>query len=424
MQSFLQEDVFGSPKSPASVPSAGWLSADYSNPAGSVGDSAGAYWRRSPLSPLPAATADSSQGDGFLEPSPHSLPQEETAVARVPEQNPSPAHLAANATPPSARPSSSPAESSSSSSTDAFAGLTSPDEPPPHSSSRHAVPVLELHRRANAQRRQRESEALRRLEELSEDQAYDPLASSSSSTRHKRQKRSSRNKLSVLQASAERIQQLERMLFVAEQQKRAADAATRRVNTELSAVLQNERHGLQWLDSTRSLHSSTLLDDRFSLLLVEWRTGKALHANSRFYAVTGFTPSGILQRSFAPPPGCRLAPQDCEPPLVRQRKRSVRTIDAAEQWEWVPRPKVSQYPSSLLEIKSVMLGERASCYVPTRSRCLDATYEVQTHVWMVDSEFAQEEDGRKWRRPLTYMLATTVDEYRRLDEDDLSLPLP
>ena len=276
-----------------------------------------------------------------------------------------------------------------------------------------------LHRQANTARRHKENVALRRLDELNKRSEHFNYRAAPP-TLAVEQKRS--DKLSVLEASAERIQQLEWLLSASEEVNRASEAAMRRVSNELSSVLRHERRGLQWLDSARALHSSTLLDDRFSYLLMERRTGKALHANSAFYAVTGFTPSGVLQRIFSQSPMCPAPAPVNEVPLVRRKRHSAEPSRRVEQldeehWEWVPRPRTLQYPSTIQAVSDVMMGERPSCYVPIRTRCMDATYEMLAHVWAVDSEWMEEPDGRRWQQASTFIVAAAVDQYSLVQDE-------
>ena len=44
-------------------------------------------------------------------------------------------------------------------------------------------------------------------------------------------------------------------------------------------------------------------------------------------------------------------------------------------------------------------------------------YEVKSQFWVVDAEVLQEDDGSKWRRSLTFMCASTVDEHFRVEEE-------
>ena len=299
-------------------------------------------------------------------------------------------------------------------------------------------PITEQHRRTNKQRRHHENAAFRRLDELnrrSDHYLLAPALPTPPTGRQKRQKRGGRNKLTVLQASAARIERLEQALGALEAAHRVSEETARRVSDELSLAVQRERHELQWLDSTRSLHSSTLLDDRFSCILIDWASGRALHANSLFYEASGFTPSGVLQHAFARP-GSATAPL-AEPVLVRQRRRSSQRAiadtgssnegdgraalcaeEAGElEFEWVPRRHCRQYPASIKAMVEVWKGVRASCYVPLFGRTMYTTYELQTHMWVTEFETFEDASGRKGRRPVRFVVASAVDERSACTEE-------
>ena len=422
-QSSLMQPVMKGPLLSALYP-ADWLESTHST------HSVDALGRLFPLSPVPAA--DLSPSVELPTPSFYPFTPDGFDGEVTPREHQAANVLSEPAPPPSDAVFLSSPSSASSHAPSSVSDTPSPDEQHP-SSCPPAPSIHEVHRRANTQRRQREGEAVRLLDELSDPLADFHCVASAFATplaRPKRRRRSGRDKLSVLHASAVRIQQLELMLSAAQGHTRAAEATAQRVSCELDSALQRERDGLQWMDSARSLQSSSLLDDRISYLLVDWRTGQALHANTSFYAVTGFTPTGVLQRIMASP-GDATQPIS-EVPLVCRRRSNERGCgqvyprlqlsttderDDDEQCEWTPRRNCRQFPSSLLAIRDVWLGQKESCCVPLRTQCMFKTYEIPAHVWVADKEYEYEADGRRWQRPVTFVIAAPVDQHCEVEDE-------
>ena len=412
------------PNSPEYLPQAGWLE---------TADSSSAFFQFSPHFTATSVRSTATVSFLTLGTPPavdEALPALDVSMAVEP-------NLGATSAAPLALSSSSFSSPSSSASSPGPASHAAA-APKPSSSGYVSQPITEQHRRTNKQRRHHENTAFRRLDELnrrSDHYLLAPAPPVPPTGRQKRQKRGGRNKLSVLQASAAHIERLEQALSALEAAHRVSEETVRRVSDELSVSVARERDGLQWLDSARSLHSSTLLDDRFSCILIDWASGRALHANCAFYEASGFTPSGVLQHAFARP-GSATAPL-AEPVLVRQRRpgsqRAIadasgsndgdrRVPPSAEQagedeYEWVPRRHCRQYPASMQAMLEVWRGVRASCYVPLFARTMYATHEMQTHMWVTEFEAVDDGSGRQVRRPLRFVVASAVDERSAVPED-------
>ncbi len=116
---------------------------------------------------------------------------------------------------------------------------------------RSLSPTVLEHRRCDGARRRRERAALERLEELSMEKRHsaakqaNPSADSLSTAAATRPKRK-RYKLSVLEASAARIEWLERLLEEAGRDKQLLCA-------EVSGMVTRERQSLQWQETHRAL---------------------------------------------------------------------------------------------------------------------------------------------------------------------------
>ena len=142
------------------------------------------------------------------------------------------------------------------------------------------------HRRSDAQRRQRERAAVERLEALAPCGEPEQRETSSSSAARQQRKR---RKLSILEASAARLAQLEQLLEEAERSNKALSA-------EVSSMAARELRSMQWTDASQTLHSAGLLGERLARALMDTHTGRLLDATSSYFARTGFTPGGALQR--------------------------------------------------------------------------------------------------------------------------------
>ena len=285
-------------------------------------------------------------------------------------------------------------------------------------------PIIVKHRSADAQRRRRERLAVRRLEELvgaAGGAESEQRPSTASAARQKRKQ----HKLSVLQACAARIERLEQQLSLSELSNRLSESRLQRMSDEINDVLQRERLGLQWLDANRSLRGAALLDDRIAVTLLECRTGRLLNANSAFFSLTGFTPGGVLQRILDPVMGSfddqqtqqssssSSSTATAELPLVKARRRSM---DGPIRW--VPLQPCRQYPRTMAMLQALLTAQRDSCRAPFRCRWLDGhAYEIKAHFWPSDTEWVEEADGSSWQRPLSIMVAASVDECCRVDEE-------
>ena len=294
---------------------------------------------------------------------------------------------------------------------------------------RHRAPTVLRHRHVEAQRRRRETVALCRLEELCRaerdeggEQPSTVAAPASASTgRQQRQKRKN-HKLSVLEASAARIERLERLLSMSELSNRKSEARVQQLSDEVDGITTRERQSLQWLQSSRSLRGTALLDTRFARTLMECPTGRLLDANSTYFSLTGFTPGGVLQRVLDPV--LATAEHSATPlsdiPLVREKRCSATdSLGLRRQpMPWIPLRPLHQYPSTIRSMHELFSGVLDHCRATFRCRWVDGyAYEINAHVWLVDHEWVEEDDGSRWRRPVRFATMTSVDDCCRVDEE-------
>ena len=270
---------------------------------------------------------------------------------------------------------------------------------------------LIAHRQSDTERRRRETAALSRLDELtpSNEGHGESAASGAATGRHKRK----REKLSVLEAGVARIERLERLLSETE-------SANRLLSEAVSDAVARERRSVQYMDASRALRSAGLLSNRLANALMECCSGRLLDASSGYFDLTGFTPGSVLRKvaSCADPAlrgGEALQPPTSEYPLIARRKGCE---SDSERIEWKPLQPARQYPRTLKLLRELLAGERSTFRAASRQRWADGyVYEVQSNYWVVDWQLVQEEDGRRWRRPLTFGCASSMDEHFRVGEE-------
>ena len=268
----------------------------------------------------------------------------------------------------------------------------------------------------------------------------------------------------MLEASAARIERLERLLLMSELANRMSEVQTQRVSEELNAVLEREHRGMQWLDGCRTLRGAGNLDSRFACTLLDCQTGQLLDANAAFFNITRFTPGGVLQRKLdgvpQEPDGQQLRHHNgkatLEFPLVRAKRESDDGCSGASGLtRWVPLQPVRQYPRTMRLLEEMVKGQVDQFHAPYRCRWLDGqphpsphvshstsehsctasalshafmvwlccyccsgyAYEIQAFVWVADVEWVEEADGSRWKRPLNFGCAASIDDTCRVDEE-------
>ena len=221
--------------------------------------------------------------------------------------------------------------------------------------------LIAQHRRSDAARRHREKAAVRRLEVLAAGPEHDDGTACSPGASQRQQKR---HKLSVLEASAARIEQLERLLS-------EAGRANQRLSNEVSDVVNRERDSLRYADASLALHSVALVSERLVRALLDCRSDRLLDASSAFFHFTGFTPGGVLQRVLccsdpSTRDGHRKRLPASEYPLVRARHST--SSGHNETVEWIPLQASPQYSRTRQLLHELLAGERETIHVPFRTR--------------------------------------------------------
>lgn len=189
-------------------------------------------------------------------------------------------------------------------------------------------------------------------------------------------------------------------------------------------MVARERQVKRWLGASRSLSGAGLLNERFAYLLMDCRSGRLLDANGLFFDVTGFTPCGVLQRVLDPVLASlnAVATPLSDIPLIKEEccdgvNEGGDCSVSRRQARWKPLRPLRQYPATVSLMEQLLTGHCDSGAAMFRCRWADGCgYEMQSNVWVVDAEWVVEADGRRWRRPLTFVAAAPVDGYCLVDE--------
>ena len=226
----------------------------------------------------------------------------------------------------------------------------------------------------DAERRRKERAALDELDVLSsEDGGHELPQVEAASVVCATRQRYKRNRLAVLQATAQRIQQLEQLLNSAELAKHMAEAQARALSMEVGSKAVRARQRVQWLGSARTLDGAGLLSDHMARTLFDARSGQLLDASSSFFAMTGFTPGGLLQHDCpVPAADASKRPVTDSDDLLDSAQASVSSSDgrrgAVGSEQWTMSKPVKQYPRTTALIKRMMAGQLDSFQAPMRCR--------------------------------------------------------
>ena len=383
-----------------------------------LAESSPASWLLSPLPPLPSLAAFSTAAS-------HDSLHSELGPPSSPVLSSSSFLLTASAVAPdssfSSSSSSSAATTHSASATDTAAVMTTASltsmQHQQQKPQQRRVPAADGTAAAAAaandkQRRRMEQAAVRRLEELCGSEQLASVAGSSSSQSHVgRHKRLKSHKLSVLQKSAARIERLEQLLTSSELSARQSEAQLRVMSEEINSVVLREQQLMQWMDASRTLNDMALLGEHIVITLVESPTCRLLNANQAFFAVTGFTPGAVLSRQLGETP-VRVDSGIARPLTKDERSAGSESRDGGpdRHSQWIPLRPCRQYPRTVQLLQELLAGERESFSAPHRCRWADGCcYEMQASFWVASAEWVEEADGRRRRRPLTFVIATPIE---------------
>ena len=273
---------------------------------------------------------------------------------------------------------------------------------------RLALAVLR-HREIDGARRQREKEVVQRLERLTtsqsgeekSDEKQSATVDGEDSAAGKRSRRNKREKVDVLEESAEMIEQLRAMVKRMEDANSDKDAQINKLRTHLYGIAQAREdfdevavmvsrqgpgqpvggtashplallpaaasNALSLYDNRQTLLSSSLVSSGPCLLLVQQGTGALLEANERFVSLSGYALSALLFTVLRPPlPGMHV--RVCPLMLKHSKARGSPTDHTY----------ISQYSSSRQAIIDLCAGKERRVDLLWRMYMADGRlYEVQ-----------------------------------------------
>jgi hypothetical protein len=192
-------------------------------------------------------------------------------------------------------------------------------------------------------------------------------------------------------------------------------------SSALSLLSPPIRDCLSFLCHHRSLVTSSLLHSQISLLLLDIVSGICLDANQQFFSISGWSREEIVGRIVAEPyeamMGCnggrtadrRLLDNTSNRPLARQK--------GEDGVRWAPSRPVAQYPRTIALVRELCEGKRSSFTCVWRCRSAEGVLsELESIVWVCQSERVVEADGRTWDRPVSSIAASGFSQRIQMDE--------
>ena len=363
-------------------------------------------WQVPPLSPLlvPGLDEPCSPPPAF-EPRPLLPPVKADDDSSLPSPTPtsSPSPVWSSTAPPTTETTES--DGSSSSASDS----PKPKRPRTVDAVVVAEPVKRTHREIDADRRQKEASAVRLLEELTEDPPPHGRRRGKGGRPKAPRKR---DKVAVLQASAEKIQRLQALVDRLTAAPNRSDKHVRALAEHLTAVagLSGGRSGypdsvdsfasssalsllqpraadsLSFLDAHHSLYASLFMSKALSMGLISMDTGSLIDGNEAFFEEIGWSREELINRSVSAPlrallsatdeQGMRLTPEElCMRPMVRRPPGGALGRLGIEEGddgrsEYMRLPLVKQYPASAFKARELAAGRITS--FTSLWRCLRA----------------------------------------------------
>ena len=287
------------------------------------------------------------------------------------------------------------------------------------------------HRLVDERRRREEGLVLQRLAELtSSGERQDDGSRGRTATKALKAR-----KLAVLQASAERIEELQRLCGLLLAARTPEDTAAMPISSATKRRLINDSRcassdeddstvsncptahsiftlsdcvnsaldDLSSLDARLTLRRSRELRDCFNQVLIDVSTGCVLEVNSHFQRMTGWSRADMLGRSAGTvemsatqqPKHDEMATGHAQPLAFRSLP-----LDAQRRWVNSPRP-LQQYPSALQGRLELWMGLRRSWHDHWRVRFADGhAYEIKMLMALHSYDEEQLHDGLVRIKPL------------------------
>ena len=201
-------------------------------------------------------------------------------------------------------------------------------------------PIRLRHRKTDVLRRQREASAVKRLQQLTEEQRQGQDGNTAA-TRE-------RDKASVLHDAADELLRLRAELAAA----RAREEAQWRRADRLAGIA-----GIRWLDERHTLHGMLLLHTRMCLMLVS-KSGLLLDISERVVELTGWQPQRLKGSTVGREDGPHIEVNEACPLWVR----ALPTTSSQSRSFY----RLPQYAASKRQLNAVFEGHEKRAEVPFR----------------------------------------------------------
>jgi len=269
------------------------------------------------------------------------------------------------------------------------------------------------HRAIDLARRQRETSAVQRLNQLiatvdrrSTDAAADDFTNSDER----------RDKVSVLEQAVQQLAGLQQLVAQLTHQNNSQHDQLHAVRFQLRQT-QNTLTTLDDETRSHSIYSSAFLSSTLSLFLVSVSTGLVLDANARLFQSTGWQRHHVIGRLLTAPYKILLhrTASDSE----RQQNQQKRLLIEDAQKHMVPARNVQQYESARQAVVDVSTGVREQVHSAWRLYVRDGRLcEAPGTCWGGESEEVEEGEGdemRRYRRPKHIIFAFSFSEVLMVD---------
>ena len=230
-----------------------------------------------------------------------------------------------------------------------------------------------------------------------------------------------KDKVTVLEAAVQQLAELQQLVAQLTYDNNAQ-------HDQLHAVrfqLQQTQNALTHLDDetrSHSVYSSAFLSTSLSLFLVSVSTGLVLDANARLLQSTGWQRHHVIGRLLTVPYKHllhRSAMSLAERKEVLKQRQHMRPLVENEHKQMVPSPNVQQYESSRSDLVDVVTGRREHAYSIWRLFARNgALLELPGSCWAGEWEEVDEEDGgerRQYRRPKHVIFGFSFSEAITID---------
>jgi len=271
------------------------------------------------------------------------------------------------------------------------------------------------HRAIDLARRQRETTAVQRINQLlttpstNRHTTNDDTAIASSDER--------RDKVTILEQAVQQLAGLQQLVAQLTHQNNSQHDQLHAVRFQMRQT-QNALTHIDDETRSHSIYSSAFLSSTLSLFLVSVGTGLVLDANARLFQSTGWQRHHVIGRLLTAPFDSLIHRNSSH--SERERRQCQRLLVENEQKQMVPSRSVQQYESGRQAIVDVSSGAREQVHSVWRLYIRDGRLcELPGTCWGGEVEEVEEEGGggevRRYRRPKHIIFAFSFSEAVMVD---------